>query len=78
MPTTPMGARQVTALERYITLCIGIGTIIGLLWRIAWNMGSFTREFRDHVTQDERVHADHEERIRSLEWTRRNPGRTRR
>jgi hypothetical protein len=53
-----MAEDQVTAAERYITLTIGILTIITILLRIAWTTGRLMQQFGDHLKNSERVHQD--------------------
>jgi flagellar biogenesis protein FliO len=57
----------VTAAERYITLTIGIITIITILLRIAWTTGRLMQQFGDHLKNSERVHQDIETRVRKIE-----------
>lgn len=51
----------------FITGLLGVLTIIGLLWRIAWSMGQLVQQFTDHVADDKRVQDDLSERVRTLE-----------
>ena len=51
----------------FATAIIGGLAVIGLLWRIAWSMGQLLQQFTDHVTADQRVQDDHEDRIRAIE-----------
>lgn len=57
----------VTALERYIALAIGLITIIGFLWRIAYSTGQLVQRIDNHIIQDDRIQGDHENRLRVLE-----------
>lgn len=54
-------------LGQFIALVVGILTIIGILMRIAWTTGQLVQRFGDHVVQDDKIHANQEERIRNLE-----------
>jgi hypothetical protein len=56
-----------TRTETFVALASGILAILGVLLRIAWSMGQFVQRFGDHITQDDRIHADQENRIRRLE-----------
>lgn len=56
-----------TSFERYITLVAGVLAILGTLLHITWQMGTFVQQFKDHVTQDDRIHADIETRMRARE-----------
>lgn len=57
--------------ERFVTLVIGMISIIGLLIRIAYTIGKMTTEFVTHVKLAEKIHKDQETRIRQLEQRRR-------
>jgi hypothetical protein len=57
----------VNGLAEFISLCVGILAIVGILVRIAWSVGQLVQRFGDHVTQADRIHGDQEGRIRNLE-----------
>ena len=57
--------------ERFVTLVIGMISIIGLLIRIAYTIGKMTTKFVTHVELAEKIHKDQETRIRQLEQRRR-------
>lgn len=57
--------------ERFTALAVGILTIIGILWRIAYQIGSLVQRFDDHTAASARTHDDQEKRLRDLEQQRR-------
>lgn len=55
----------------FVTLCVGVMSIIGLLVKISYNTGSLVSRFGDHVRQADKVHEDQERRLRAVEAQRR-------
>jgi hypothetical protein len=54
----------------WVTALCGLVTIIGVLLRLSFQVGSLVQRLGDHVTSSDRTHADQETRLRRLESAR--------